>query len=166
MIIAIGGSSTAGKSTLAAKIGEVYDHRRVKILCQDSYVKPENEIPRIRDHIDWEVPDSIDFDKFYRAVVFANMQYEVVIVEGLMIYYNRRTVDLFNKRLFVEIDKETFLKRKSRDLRWGKEPQWYMKHIWDSYLKYGRVPNMLNDVFTVDGRHSIDVFSVVKFLEQ
>jgi len=166
MIIAIGGSSTAGKSTLAAKIGEVYDHRRVKILCQDSYVKPENEIPRIRDHIDWEVPDSIDFDKFYRAVVFANMQYEVVIVEGLMIYYNRRTVDLFNKRLFVEIDKETFLKRKSRDLRWGKEPQWYMEHIWDSYLKYGRVPNMLNDVFTVDGRHSIDVFSVVKFLEQ
>ena len=166
MIIAIGGSSTAGKSTLAAKIGEVYDHRRVKILCQDSYVKPENEIPRIRDHIDWEVPDSIDFDKFYRAVVFANMQYEVVIVEGLMIYYNRRTVDLFNKRLFVEIDRETFLKRKSRDLRWGKEPQWYMEHIWDSYLKYGRVSNMLNDVFTVDGRHSIDVFSVVKFLEQ
>ncbi len=166
MIIAIGGSSTAGKSTLAAKIGEVYDHRRVKILCQDSYVKPKNEIPRIRDHIDWEVPDSIDFDKFYSAVVFANMQYEVVIVEGLMIYYNRRTVDLFNKRLFVEIDKETFLKRKSRDLRWGKEPQWYMEHIWDSYLKYGRAPNMLNDVFTVDGRHSIDVYSVVKFLEQ
>lgn len=166
MIIAIGGSSTAGKSTLAAKIGEVYDHKRVKILCQDSYVKPENEIPRIRGHIDWEVPESIDFDRFYRAIVFANMQYEVVIVEGLMIYYNRRTVDLFNKRLFVEIDKETFFKRKSRDLRWGKEPQWYMEHIWDSYLKYGRVPKMLNDVFTVDGRHSINVYSVIKFLEQ
>jgi len=166
MIIAIGGSSTAGKSTLAAKIGEVYDHKRVKILCQDSYVKPESEIPLIRDHIDWEVPESIDFDKFYRAIVFANMQYDVVIVEGLMIYYNRRTVDLFNKRIFVEIDKATFLKRKSRDLRWGKEPQWYMEHIWSSYLKYGRVPAMLNDVFKVDGRHSIDVYSVIRFLEK
>ena len=166
MIIAIGGSSTAGKSTLAAKIGEVYDHKRVKILCQDSYVKPESEIPLIRDHIDWEIPESIDFDKFYRAIVFANMQYDVVIVEGLMIYYNRKTVDLFNKRLFVEIDKETFLKRKSRDLRWGKEPQWYMEHIWNSYLKYGRVPAILNDVYKVDGRHSIDVYSVIRFLEQ
>jgi len=166
MIIAIGGSSTAGKSTLAAKIGEVYDHKRVKILCQDSYVKPESEIPLIRDHIDWEVPESIDFDKFYRAIVFANMQYDVVIVEGLMIYYNRRTVDLFNKRIFVEIDKATFLKRKSRDLRWGKEPQWYMEHIWSSYLKYGRVPAILNDIFKVDGRHSIDVYSVIRFLEK
>ena len=165
MIIAIGGSSTAGKSTLAAKIGEVYDHRKVKILCQDSYVKPESEIPLINDHIDWETPESIDFDRFYRAIVYANLQFEVVIVEGLMIYYNRRTVDLFNKRLFVEIDKETFLKRKSRDLRWGKEPEWYMEHIWDSYLKYGQVPKVLNDVFKVDGRRSIDVYQVIKFLE-
>ncbi len=165
MIIAIGGSSTAGKSTLAAKIGEVYDHRKVKILCQDSYVKPENEIPLINDHIDWETPKSIDFDRFYRAIVYANLQFEVVIVEGLMIYYNRRTVDLFNKRLFVEIDKETFLKRKSRDLRWGKEPEWYMEHIWDSYLKYGQVPKVLSDVFKVDGRRSIDVYQVIKFLE-
>jgi uridine kinase len=165
MIIAIGGSSTAGKSTLAAKIGEVYDHRKVKILCQDSYVKPESEIPLIKDHIDWETPASIDFDRFYRAIVYANLQFEVVVVEGLMIYFNRRTVDLFNKRLFVEIDKETFLKRKSRDLRWGKEPEWYMEHIWESYLKYGQVPKVLSDVFKVDGRRSIDVYQVIKFLE-
>ena len=166
MIIAIGGSSTAGKSTLAAKIGEVYDHRKVKVLCQDSFVKPESEIPLIRDHVDWETPYSIDFDKFYKAIVRASVQYDIVIAEGLMIYYNRRTVDLFNKRLFVEIDKETFIRRKSRDLRWGKEPTWYMDHIWNSYLKYGQVPDMLTDIFRVDGRRSIDVYSVIKFLEK
>ncbi len=165
MIIAIGGSSTAGKSTLAAKIGEVYDHKKVKILCQDSYVKPESKIPLIRDHIDWETPASIDFKKFYNAIVIASEQYEVVIAEGLMIYYHRQTVDLFNKRLFVEIDKATFLKRKARDLRWGKEPAWYMEHIWESYQKYGTVPPVLSDVFRVDGRRSIDIYSVIKFLE-
>jgi uridine kinase len=165
MIIAIGGSSTAGKSTLAAKIGEVYDHKKVKIFCQDSYVKPEPEIPLIRNHIDWEIPASIDFKKFYKAIVIASEQYEVVIAEGLMIYYHRQTVDLFNKRLFVDIDKETFLKRKARDLRWGKEPPWYMEHIWESYQKYGTVPPVLNDVFRVDGRRSIDIYSVIKFLE-
>lgn len=166
MIIAIGGPSTAGKSTLAAKIGEVYDHKKVKILCQDSYVKPEAEIPLIRDHIDWEIPASIDFKRFYKAIVYAAEQYDIVIAEGLMIYYHRQTVDLFNKRLFVDIDKETFLKRKSRDLRWGKEPGWYMEHIWESYLQYGRVPSMLSDIFFVDGRHSIDIYSVIKFLEK
>ncbi len=166
MIIAIGGSSTAGKSTLAAKIGEVYDHKRVKILCQDSYVKPESEIPLIRDHIDWETPDSIDFKKFYNAIVMASEQNEIVIAEGLMIYYHRQTVDLFNKRLFVEIDKATFLKRKARDLRWGKEPPWYMEHIWKSYLQYGIVPPVLNDVFRVDGRRTIDIYPVINFLEQ
>ena len=93
-------------------------------------------------------------------------KYEIVIAEGLMIYYHRQTVDLFNKRLFVDLDKATFLKRKSRDLRWGKEPPWYMEHIWESYLKYGIIPNMLNDVFTVDGHHSIDIYPVIKFLEQ
>jgi len=165
MIIAIGGASTAGKSTLAAKIGEVYDHRKVKVFCQDSYVKPEPEIPLIRNHIDWEIPASIDFKKFYKAIVIASEQYEVVIAEGLMIYYHRQTVDLFNKRLFVDIDKETFLKRKARDLRWGKEPPWYMEHIWESYQKYGTVPPVLNDVFRVDGRRSIDIYSVIKFLE-
>ncbi len=165
MIIAIGGSSTAGKSTLAAKIGEVYDHKRVKILCQDSYVKPEQEIPLIRDHIDWEVPASIDFNKFYNAIVLASEKYDIVIAEGLMIYYHRQTVDLFNKRLFVDLDKDTFLKRKSRDLRWGKEPRWYMEHIWESYLKYGVVPEMLSDVFHVDGRRSIDIYPIIKFLE-
>lgn len=165
MIIAIGGSSTAGKSTLAAKIGEVYDHKRVKILCQDSYVKPEQEIPLIKDHIDWEVPASIDFKKFYNAIVLASDKYDIVIAEGLMIYYHRQTVDLFNKRLFVDLDKTTFMKRKSRDLRWGKEPQWYMEHIWDSYLKYGVVPEILSDVFHVDGRRSIDIYPIIKFLE-
>jgi hypothetical protein len=67
--------------------------------------------------------------------------------------------------LFVEIDKETFLKRKARDLRWGKEPRWYMEHIWDSYLKFGLVPEMLSDVFTVDGRRTINVYPIIKFLE-
>jgi len=144
MIIAIAGVSQAGKSTLAAKLRSLLGHNRVTILCQDDFVKEVQQIPKINDHVDWEHPHSIDHDLLRVTMIAEAQRTEFVIVEGLMMLWDKQTRSLFDKCLFIEIDKETFIRRKLLDQRWGIEPEWYMEHIWQSYLRFGQLPEGLN----------------------
>lgn len=137
MIIAIGGVSRAGKTTLARKIRDLFHPKSVTVLCQDDFVKPIQEIPSVNDRIDWEHPDSIDHHAFKVAIMAESEENEIVIAEGLMVFYDAETEALFDKKILIQIDFDTYLRRKKKDLRWGAEPDWYIKHIWESYLKYG-----------------------------
>ncbi len=136
MIVAIGGISNAGKSKLASKIADFYENQSTIILCQDNYANPTPEIPKINGHTNWEIPESINFNRFYQKIIDSIKLYDIVIVEGLFVFYEQRLIDLYDKSIYLTIDKETFFDRKKKDLRWGKEPEWYMKHIWDSHFKY------------------------------
>ena len=157
MIIGIGGVSRAGKTDLAKGLGR---HFRAKgqsvcILHQDEFVFPEEAIPKIRDRTDWEDPASIDFERFYDAIRSGAETYDVVIAEGLLVFYDPRIDLLFDRRLFIEIGRDTFLERKSRDRRWGEEPAWYIEHIWDSYLHYGQ-PHDPEQIFFMNGERPVD----------
>ncbi len=165
MIIGIGGASTSGKSWLATKIKAINPDKKVKILCQDDFVLASSQLPKIKDHIDWEIPESINFDRFLEAVLRCYIGYDIVIAEGLMVYHDLRLVRLFDKKLFIEITKETFFKRKAEDLRWGREPDWYIKHIWDSYLVYGKIPESDDSYFKINGDGLIDLKKIYDFIQ-
>ena len=66
MIIGIGEVSNAGKTTLATRLKEKLSPLRISVLCQDNFARPTFEIPLINDHVDWEVPESIDLARYYR----------------------------------------------------------------------------------------------------
>ena len=84
MTIGIGGISRSGKSTLAALIFQLFTvdegnpdffgkgGQTANILAQDDYVFPNEQIPIIRNgneiEIDWEIPESIDFQRYKKAV--------------------------------------------------------------------------------------------------
>ncbi|MCD6346337.1 MAG: hypothetical protein J7L96_02840, partial [Bacteroidales bacterium] len=85
---------------------------------------------------------------------------DVTIVEGLMVYWKSVLYNLFTCRIFIELDKEEFFRRKQTDLRWGKEPKWYMEYIWDSYLIYGQAPSTMKIDFILDGKNGFDVADV------
>ena len=140
MIIGIGGASRSGKTSLALSIQKnLEDQGQTSIvISQDTYIFDEKDIPKVRDRIDWEHPESIDFEGFKDAILHARATFSHVIAEGLFCFYDRDIVNLFDKKYFIDISKDTFLKRKSEDTRWGFEPAWYIEHIWKSYLKYGR----------------------------
>lgn len=144
MIIAIAGVSQAGKSTLAAKLRSLLGHNSTTILCQDDFVKDIARIPRIKGRVDWEHPDSIDHDMLRENIVAEARRTEFLIVEGLMMLWDKQTRLLFDKCIFIEIDKGTFIRRKLLDQRWGIEPDWYKEHIWQSYLRFGQLPVGLN----------------------
>ncbi len=163
MIVGIGGASNAGKSWLAKSIKENCPGKKIKTLCQDDFVFPVEQQPRIKDRVDWEMPASIDFASFKTAIIKNQGNFDIVIAEGLMAFYDKEINRLYDRKVFIEITKRNFLRRKSIDRRWGEEPNWYIEHIWSSYLKYGRVPK--NDPsYLLTFANNLDVAEVVDFI--
>jgi uridine kinase len=163
MIIGIGGVSTAGKTTTANKIRRLLSELRVSIICQDDFVKPVEEIPNIHERVDWEHPDSIDHDKLFKTILAEKESNDIVIAEGLMIFYDKAINELFDKRIFISIDYETFKQRKGIDKRWGHEPDWYIDHIWESYLKNGLLQQN-TDCYWIDGAMQMKEIELLNYL--
>jgi nicotinamide/nicotinate riboside kinase len=165
MVIGIGGISTAGKSKLANRLEEYFSDKKVSVLCQDNYAKPTAQIPKINGHTNWEIPESLDFGKFYNLILEEKKSNDIVIAEGLFVFYEERLVELFDKKIFMAISKETFLDRKTIDLRWGKEPEWYMEHIWNSHHNYCNFVDARQNTFILSGENPVKFDEVIHYLE-
>jgi len=164
MIIGIGGVSRSGKSTLAEIINSIFSQDKLVIIPQDNYVFDEEEIPVIQDEIDWECPESIDFERYKVALEKASEANDVAIAEGLLAFYDEKINQLYDKKLFVSIGEKIFRERKVSDLRWGRFPDWYIDHIWDSYLKYGKINVNSIDYLHLDGSKPFDQDLIKEFL--
>lgn len=160
-IIGIGGVSRAGKTSLAHRIREWFNNDKVKILHQDDFIVPKSEMPLVKGQIDWERPESLDFESFYNEILKAKDKYDYIVAEGLMVYRNPLVYNLFDKKIFIEISKQTFLSRKTIDMRWENEPDWYIEHIWNSHFVYGRVPEEMKDVLCMSGENKF-IAGIVK----
>lgn len=156
MIIGIGGISRSGKTKFSRKVSKwIRDQgKTVLVLHQDDFVRPESEIPLIKDHIDWEVPASLDWKRWDTAIREAQREAEVVIAEGLMVFREEDSDIRFDRKVLVDISEETFFCRKREDLRWGREPEWYIQYIWDSYLIYGRPEGF--EGLTISGERKVE----------
>ena len=163
MIIGIGGASRSGKSFLSDVISSFFLNKEVVVLRLDDYTLPKEELPTIRNHIDWEIPDAYDFEKMKTDILQLSSTCDILIAEGFLIYYDPAITDLFDIKLFVTISKETFMLRKSEDHRWGIEPVWYRKYIWSCYLKYG-IPNNLDSFHVLSGEEKPNMDEVKRIL--
>ncbi len=163
-IIGIGGVSRAGKTSLAQRISEWFNDDSIKILHQDEYIVPKSKMPLIKGQIDWERPESLDFLHFREEILKEQQQYDYIIAEGLMVYKEPLVYDLFDKKIFIEISKETFLSRKTLDNRWENEPDWYIEHIWKSHFVYGRTPIDMQNVLNISGENKFISGIVKKYI--
>jgi len=137
-IIGIGGVSRSGKSTLAKKLKDHFATKRVVILDQDDFVKPQHAIPKIHGRTDWEHPDSIDLVALLAEMDAAQANQDVIIVEGLLAFHFEELRSRYDITIFISISKDTFLFRRQQETRWGTEPDWFIAHVWDSHLTYGQ----------------------------
>jgi uridine kinase len=165
MVIGIGGSSNSGKSKLAKRLVSYYGNDKAIHLCQDDYVYPTNELKKINGHTDWEYEKTIDIQKFIADVELANSKYEKVFSEGIFAFHFNGLNKLYSKKVYLKIDRETFIKRKQNDLRWGKEPMWYIEHIWESHIKNTKFKDLSNVVF-VDATIDANIEDVISFIEE
>jgi len=164
MIIGIGGCSRSGKTQLAQQLAEAVGKgvQSALVIHQDDFVLDPAFIPKIKKHINWEIPESIDFARFRHAIRRAHRAHDIVIVEGLLVYHDPQITALFDELIFLEIEEATFDARKKRDDRWP-EPKWYREHIWASFLQYGQAPRMGDFIF-LSGEEPIDLPTLIEQL--
>lgn len=163
MIIGIGGISNAGKSTLARRIKDHYSSKSVSIICQDDYAMPTEKIPTIKDHVDWERPESINFSLYEKVVKEEIEKSEIVIIEGIFAFSKDSLLEIMDKKIFLTLDNSSFSMRKNNDLRWGQEPDWYVEYIWKSHYKYC-YNNIPIDALVINASNDIDMNVVIAFL--
>ena len=129
MIIGITGGSGSGKTTVVAKVLKYFPLNRVAVVHMDSYYKDSSHLsPEERAQINFDHPDSVEFDLLYQQVLaLKNGQaideptYDfitssrkkatihikpapVIIVEGILLFTDSRLRDLFNIKVFVDAE--------------------------------------------------------------
>ncbi|XP_015795956.1 uridine-cytidine kinase-like 1 isoform X2 [Tetranychus urticae] len=144
IIIGICGGSASGKTTVARKIIETLDVPWVTLLSMDSFYKvltpDESKLARSNE-FNFDSPDAFDFDllietlaglkegkrvdvpiynfvthsreKRSRATYGAN----VIIVEGILIFYHKKLLDMMDMKVFIDTEAEVRLARRlKRDI--------------------------------------------------
>lgn len=142
MIIGICGGTGSGKTTIARRIIESVGRESVILIEQDSYYRNLEDMPLDERHqANFDHPDAIDSDLLMNHIKrlkggqtvempvydFATHTRKpetehlepkpVVIVEGILIFAERRILDLLDIRVFVDTpDDIRFIRRLKRDI--------------------------------------------------
>src|SRR5262245_33149417 len=143
MIIGICGGTGSGKTTIARAVVEAVGEENVLMLEQDSYYRNLGDMPLDEKHqANFDHPNSIDSDLLVNHIkrlkqgepiempVYDMVTHTrrdrtealspkpVVIVEGILIFAERRILDLLDLRVFVDTpDDIRLLRRIRRDIR-------------------------------------------------
>ena len=167
MIIGIGGASRSGKSTLARLLVNHYrdSGKTAIVLYMDDFVFPTEVIPKVRDKVDWECPESINFNLLSEVLDFYKSKFEVVVVDGFLAFYDENLAIKYDKRIFVSVSKTTYLTRKEQDLRWGDIPRWFFEHIWESYLKFGIPDFEKTEYIRVSGETEYEINTILSLVD-
>lgn len=129
LIIGIAGGSGSGKTTVVAKIMDTFPQREVAVINMDNYYKDNRNLTdEERVAYNFDHPDAFEFDLLVKHLkqlkegkaieeptydyITSSRQKEtihiepkhVIIVEGIMLFYDKRVRDLCNIKAFVDAE--------------------------------------------------------------
>lgn len=162
--VGIGGVSRAGKTTLSNFLRNKYSELKTLVVSMDEYAFESSQLPRINNQPDWETPVSVDFDRLYKTVASSLNDYDLVITEGILIFYDERVDSLFDRRIFIDIPVDLFYQRRHEDRRWGNEPEWYIDYVWESYKKYGQLDEKATQTLYINGDEPFEDIDFDRYL--
>lgn len=142
VVIGISGGTASGKTSLVKKLSEYFSSHELQIISQDSYYRhnPHLTISE-RAAINFDHPTSIDFDllishvqqlKLGQTIQIPTYSFishsrtkettklnpsKIIIVEGILLFNNKRLVNLFDGKVFIHAAAdERFIRRVKRDI--------------------------------------------------
>lgn len=140
-IIGIAGGSGSGKTTFTNRLVKDFQNQ-ISVLYQDNYYKTTNHLSmEERMHLNYDHPDAIDQDLMLEHIrrlsvgspincpvydfsvhnrsekTIPIQPNRILIVEGILIFYDPALRNLFDLKIYVEADAdERFLRRALRDI--------------------------------------------------
>lgn len=162
-LLAIGGMSRSGKSTLASKLQEklLEQSLKISVISQDDFCLPSALLPTIKGSPDWELPEGVDWDRYHEFIFRQRQENDWVIVEGIFVFDDPVLLPEYNQSIILDIDYSTFMKRRNKEQRWGEEPDWYVQYVWDAYQKRNTKPDQ---ALNFSGNTSIEINAVIQKL--
>jgi len=193
LLIGIAGGSGSGKTTVVKAIVENLKER-VVVIPQDSYYKDSSHLSEEeKRNQNFDHPDSIDFallhkhlaalkagetveQPVYSYITCSRSKTEtvtvepadVIIIEGILIFTDKKLRDLMDIKIFVDADDDDRLMRvMARDIvQRGKTVEWvierYTKTVKPMYLQFIEPSKRYADIIIPQGGHNkvaIDVIS-------
>lgn len=158
MVVGIAGGSGSGKTTLANQILDSIGRDKIAFLPHDAYYCDQKDIPLAeRAKVNYDHPDSLetelmvehilslksgrsiempvyDFTTYTRREVTNRVEPRpVVLVEGILIFVEKKLRDLFDMKIYVDTDPDMrFIRRLTRDIE---ERERTMESVIKQYLK-------------------------------
>lgn len=174
LIVGVAGPSSSGKSSI---IKELTKNRSDIIrLRLDSYWNDKNTFPKAYGYTNWERPENLNFDLLYknikelkegkstRAPVCKKGQFDhletlepkpIIIVEGFLLFYDKRITKLLDLKIYVNVSKEISIQRKMDVGRPGSsEREYCVKVYWPEYRQYVKPFKEMSDLI-LDGTEDI-----------
>jgi uridine kinase len=141
VIIGISGGTASGKTSLVKELTKFFSKEKLQVISQDSYYHSNTDLSIAeRAKINFDHPNSIDFDLLVKHIVeiksgnliqvpsYSFLSHnrttqtttlfpsEIIIVEGILLFNDKRLVDLFDSKIFIHADAdERFIRRVKRD---------------------------------------------------
>ena len=143
LVIGISGGTGSGKTTVVNQIINELPENEVCVISQDSYYKSTDSLTyEERIKINFDHPRAIDFELLEKHItelkkgeiiqqpVYSFVTHnrtkdyiethprKVVIIEGILIFNNKKLLDLFDIKIFVHADAdERLIRRVRRDIK-------------------------------------------------
>ncbi|XP_046574386.1 LOW QUALITY PROTEIN: nicotinamide riboside kinase 1-like [Haliotis rubra] len=161
-VIGISGTTNSGKTTAVRKLRATFPGSTT--MCQDCYfLDPHDErlemIPQ-RNHANWEKLSAIDMKSMVNNV-HKWIQYQQTkrsnspqfsLHCGFLIYNYSPLAELFDRKYFLTIDKETCKDRRSERVYVPADPPWYFEEVvWPMYNLNLEEIRAQNDICVLSG---------------
>ena len=143
-ILGITGGTASGKTTIVSELSACLPSSELCVISQDSYYKKTDDLTyKEKINLNFDHPEAIDFDlliaqlqdlknnKSIEQPVYSFTEHnrttekqivapkKIIIVEGILIFNDKRLLDLFDLKIFIHADAdERLIRRIHRD---GKE---------------------------------------------
>ncbi|CAL1526278.1 unnamed protein product [Lymnaea stagnalis] len=163
LIIGLSGITNSGKTTVASMLCKALPH--LELMCQDSYFWDLDNPSIERDAdgvINWEKLSALDMERMVRDVRLWSekhddksnsvKKYSVLLIEGFLIFNDRKLSALFDHKYFIKINKEICKERRLTRVYIPPDPSGYFDNVvWPMSMHNLELIQDQDDIEYIDG---------------
>ena len=186
LVLGIAGGSGSGKTTVATRIASALKDTSVAFIDMDAYYRNFTDLSADeRKHVNWDHPDAFDLDLFvdqvtslaegraidkpaYDFVTHSRrpemervMPAEVLVIDGILLFAERRVRELCDIKVYVDTDADIrLIRRIERDLITRGRPleevlTQYLTTVRPMHLEFVEPSKRWADVIVPQGGHNV-----------